>query len=131
MHDPDQNKTAPLIPVDERLVDFYGDPIVVPLAPLNERIIIYVRLRLLCEHMSISWSGQRERVNRDPVLSKAHAGCTCNTYTRSGWRHSGDGMHSFGIFVGLVVWYQLGEFLTQGRKNAGGAKRILELTQRA
>jgi hypothetical protein len=68
------DEPAPLVPVDERLVDFYGDPIVVPVAPLDERVIIYVPLRLLCDHMSISWSGQRERVNRDPVLSKAVRG---------------------------------------------------------
>jgi hypothetical protein len=63
-------REAPLVPVEQGTVDFYGEPILVPITSIEHVVVIYVPLRLLCENMNISWPGQRERALRDPVLGK-------------------------------------------------------------
>lgn len=61
-----------LEPVREVTVDFYGDEIPTALVVIDEdgRQVIYVPVRPLVEYMGLSWSGQRERINRDAVLSQ-------------------------------------------------------------
>ena len=56
-----------LVPTDERAVDFYGDELKVYVLDGEP----YVPLRPICDFLGVSWSGQRQRVVRDPVLSKA------------------------------------------------------------
>lgn len=58
-----------LLPIAERQVEFYGDEITAVLLETGEAPAIYVPLRPLCEQLGLSWSGQRERVMRDAVLS--------------------------------------------------------------
>jgi P22_AR N-terminal domain/ORF6C domain len=62
-------KETALIPIDERIIDFYGDEITTALVSIENQSLIYIPLRPICEYLGLSWSGQRERVNRDPVLS--------------------------------------------------------------
>jgi hypothetical protein len=60
-----------LIPIEERNVDFYGDEIKgvrVTRTP-SAQPEIYVPLRQLCDYLGVSYTGQRERVERDAVLS--------------------------------------------------------------
>ena len=59
-----------LVPVDEQIVDFYGDEITTALVQLDEHFQVYVPLRPICEYLGLSWSGQCERINRDAVLSE-------------------------------------------------------------
>jgi hypothetical protein len=56
-----------LVPVEERVVTFYDDQLI---AVRLEDGSIQVPLRHLCELLGIDWSAQRQRVNRDPVLSR-------------------------------------------------------------
>lgn len=63
-----------LIPVDEQLVDFYGDEIVTALVKIEHQTLAYVPLRPICEYLRLSWTGQRERLYRDPVLSQEARG---------------------------------------------------------
>lgn len=58
-----------LVPIDQRDIDFYGDVITAVLVEEGGRQVVYVPLRLVCDYLGMSWAGQRERVNRDPVLS--------------------------------------------------------------
>jgi len=58
-----------LIPVDEQAVDFYGDEITTALVNIDERFQMYIPLRPICKYLGLAWSGQFERINRDPVLS--------------------------------------------------------------
>lgn len=60
-----------LEPIKEVTIDFYGDEIPAALVVIDEagRQVVYVPVRPLVEYMGLSWSGQRERINRDPVLS--------------------------------------------------------------
>jgi len=60
-----------LEPVNERHIDFYGDDVTAVLVPTEVAPQIYVPVRALCEYLGLSWSGQRERILRDPVLSEA------------------------------------------------------------
>lgn len=59
-----------LVPVREQMVEFYGDDI---LAAQVADGTVWVPLRPICDHLGLSWSGQRERTNRDPVLSEEMA----------------------------------------------------------
>jgi hypothetical protein len=60
-----------LEPIDERHIDFYGDDVTAVLVPAEAVPQIYVPVRALCDYLGLSWSGQRERILRDPVLSEA------------------------------------------------------------
>ncbi len=55
-----------LIPIEEREVTFYDDVI---LAVKMEDEAVYVPVRPICDLLGVSWNGQRERINRDAVLS--------------------------------------------------------------
>jgi hypothetical protein len=61
----------PLVPVEERRVDFYGDTIVAALVEVDNQPEVYIPLRPLCEYLGLRWSGQYERLQRDPVLAEA------------------------------------------------------------
>lgn len=67
---PEESEKA-LVPLEERTVEFYGDEIKgvrVTRTP-SERGEFYVPLRPLCDYLGISYTGQRERIERDAVLS--------------------------------------------------------------
>jgi hypothetical protein len=65
-----------IVPIREKEVDFYGDAI---LAAQSDDDTIWVPLRPLCDHLGLNWSGARQRVNRDPVLSPAQGVCIIHT----------------------------------------------------
>jgi hypothetical protein len=55
-----------LIPADERAVDFYGDELRAYLVEDEP----FVPLKPICDYLGVSWPGQYERIQRDPVLSE-------------------------------------------------------------
>ena len=67
----DGEETRALIPTREQIVDFYGDAI---LAAQTDDETIYVPLRPICDALGLGWSGQYERLKRDPVLSEMRRG---------------------------------------------------------
>jgi P22_AR N-terminal domain len=69
-------KSVAIVPVREKEVDFYGDAILVA---QGDDEMIWVPLRPLCDHLGLNWSGARQRVNRDPVLSEAQGVCIIHT----------------------------------------------------
>lgn len=58
-----------LEPIEERHIDFYGDDVTAVLVPAEAELQVYVPLRPICDYLGLSWSGQRERTMRDPVLA--------------------------------------------------------------
>jgi hypothetical protein len=60
-----------LVATDERRVQFYDDEIVATVIAGDDQAEIYVPLRPICDHLGLSWNGQRERLHRDPVLADA------------------------------------------------------------
>lgn len=66
------NEEKALVPSEEKTVDFYGDEIKgvrVTRTPSGQAQF-YVPLRPLCDYLGVSYNGQRERIERDAVLSK-------------------------------------------------------------
>ena len=59
-----------LVPVEQRTIDFYGDEIIAVLVKEDGRQQVYVPVRSICDYLGIAWSAQRNRINRDPVLSE-------------------------------------------------------------
>jgi hypothetical protein len=58
------------VPVEQKSVDFYGDEITAVLVEVNDQQLVYVPVRPMCDYMGVAWSGQYERLQRDPVLSE-------------------------------------------------------------
>ena len=72
MSDPTQ-EAAPLIPVEERAIEFYEDNLTAVAVEVEGRRRVYVPLRPICDYLGLSWPGQFERIQRDPVLSEVVA----------------------------------------------------------
>ena len=65
------DESTALVPVEERTVEFYGDE-VIAVAIIDEETAerrVYVPMRQIAEHMGLDWSGQRQRIMRDSILS--------------------------------------------------------------
>lgn len=60
-----------LIPIEERQVHFYGDPLTAVLVQEGELAQVYIPIRPICDFLGLSWGSQRNRINRDPVLADA------------------------------------------------------------
>jgi hypothetical protein len=60
-----------LVPVEQKMVLFYGDEVVAVRVESGE---IYVPVRPLCEALGIDSSAQLRRIGRDPVLSQVSSG---------------------------------------------------------
>jgi hypothetical protein len=58
-----------LIPTEQRAVDFYGDE----LMAVSLEGEPYVPLRPICTVLGVAWTGQRQRIMRDAVLSEVAA----------------------------------------------------------
>src|SRR5882762_722389 len=58
-----------LIPIEEQTVDFYGDEITTAIVDISGRTVMYIPIRPICDYLGLVWSGQFERIQRDPVLS--------------------------------------------------------------
>ncbi len=56
-----------VIPQEQLSVDFYGDELVAAIVEGEP----YIPISPICDYMGLSWSGQRERINRDAVLAGA------------------------------------------------------------
>jgi hypothetical protein len=63
-----------LLPVEEKTVLFYEDEITAVVVERNDKREIYAPLRPICDYLGMDWSAQRQRLNRDPVLSKYVSG---------------------------------------------------------
>ena len=59
-----------LAPIEQRSVDFYGDTITAVLVQIEDKDQVYVPVRPISDYLGVSWAGQRERINRDLVLSE-------------------------------------------------------------
>ena len=62
-----------LVPIEQREVVFYEDEItaVVVHPPEKDEPEIFVPIRPICDFLGVSFAGQRERINRDTVLSES------------------------------------------------------------
>jgi len=58
-----------LVPVEQKTVIFYDDEITAVLVEIDDREVVYVPIKPICDFLGVDWDGQRQRINRDPVLS--------------------------------------------------------------
>lgn len=68
-----------IVPIEQRDVGFYGDEITAVLADGGQ---VYVPVRPICDFMGVDWSAQRQRINRDQVLSSELKTCVVVTTTQ-------------------------------------------------
>jgi hypothetical protein len=62
------NETRALVPVEQREVTFYDDEV---LAVRVQDGRIFVPVRPICDFLGLTFAGQQQRIQRDPVLSEA------------------------------------------------------------
>jgi hypothetical protein len=70
MPEDDPSEPTALIPLEQRQVLFYEDEVTAVVVAEGEERQIFVPLRPLTENLGLAWSGQYERLQRDPVLSE-------------------------------------------------------------
>ncbi|NUO03566.1 MAG: ORF6C domain-containing protein [Saprospiraceae bacterium] len=73
------NDEKALIPIKQRQVTFYEDEITAVLVKQDDKQQIYVPVKPICESLGIDWDAQRQRIRRDPVLSKVVKGAVIIT----------------------------------------------------
>ncbi|MEW5988458.1 MAG: phage antirepressor N-terminal domain-containing protein [Chloroflexota bacterium] len=80
------NEGKALIPIEEKLVDFYGDELAAVLVQDDiGEVQVYVPVRPICSYLGLAWPPQYSRIQRDPVLSEAASSVTV-TVTEVGQR---------------------------------------------
>lgn len=72
MENKDENseQKQALVPLEERSVDFYGDEVIAVLVEVDGVEHVYVPIRPVCTYLGLSTDGQRQRIQRNRVLSK-------------------------------------------------------------
>ena len=83
--------SLPIAALQQREIDFYGDQIVAALVPVEgqPQPAIYVPVRPICEYLGLDWSSQRQRIDRDPVLSEVRQGVVITTAPSADGRGGG------------------------------------------
>ena len=71
-----------LVPVEQKVVEFYGDELTAVLVDVEGHSTIYVPARPICDYLGVDWSGQRQRISRDLVLSGELVPCVVVTPTQ-------------------------------------------------
>src|SRR5690349_9219732 len=72
MDDTTQANEPVLVPVREQRVDFYGDTLVAG-QPADGTVLVPVKP--IADALGLNWSGQQQRLQRDPVLAEAASIC--------------------------------------------------------
>lgn len=63
--------SAPLVPVEERIIQFYDDELVALVVGTGEDRQIYVPVKPIADYIGLDWASQYQRIQRDPILSEA------------------------------------------------------------
>jgi len=69
-----------LVPIEQKSVEFYEDQVTAVRLASGE---VFVPIRPICDNLGVTWSPQRRRINRDPVLSDEATSVTV-TVTQQG-----------------------------------------------
>jgi hypothetical protein len=59
----------PLAPIEERIVEFYNDPLFAVVVEVAGQRQVFIPLKPICDYLGLDWSAQYRRVHRNPVLS--------------------------------------------------------------
>ena len=83
------SKEKALQPVEQKMVVFYDDEITAVLVDSENEQKIYLPLRHLCSLIGVNYQGQKDRIDRDPVLSKKLQGVSVTLTPSSSKRGGG------------------------------------------
>lgn len=72
-------QTDVLTPLRQEFARFYEDEIPAAIVEVEGQQTVYVPLNPICEFLGVNWSGQLQRVRRDPVLSEVARSVTVIT----------------------------------------------------
>ena len=61
------NNDKTVVPIEQKTVEFYEDQITAVRMVSGE---VFIPIRPVCDNLGVTLAGQRERINRDPVLSE-------------------------------------------------------------
>ena len=75
-------KSKAMIPAEQKIVKFYGDELTAVRVDLEGHSFVYIPVRPVCDYLGVDWSSQRQRINRDPVLSRELKPCVVVTTTQ-------------------------------------------------
>ena len=70
-----------LQPTVQKTIIFYDDEITAVVTDENE---VYIPLRPLCDYLGLNWSGQRQRLHRDPILNQVKGECVIHSPSLEG-----------------------------------------------
>ena len=73
------DESTALVPVEEKVVEFYEDEVMAVAVEVEGRRRIYVPIRPIVEYLGLDISGQLQRIRRDAILSDAIAGVVITT----------------------------------------------------
>ena len=76
------DESKALVPVEQKVGEFYGDELSAVRVEIEGKSAVYVPVRPICDYMGVDWSSQRQRINRDPVLSAEMIPCVVVTTTQ-------------------------------------------------
>lgn len=76
------DESKALVPVEQKVVEFYGDELTAVRVEIEGKSAVYVPVRPICDYMGVDWSAQFRRINRDPVLSAEVTPCVVVTATQ-------------------------------------------------
>jgi hypothetical protein len=68
-----------LTPIEQKTIVFNDDQLTAVLVDVDGRQVVYVPLRSICDYLGVDWSGQRQRILRDAVLSNVVSGVVVTT----------------------------------------------------
>lgn len=65
-----ETASAPLVPFEEKGIDFYGDTLYAALVRTDEGEQVYVPIKPISDALGLDWSAQFRRIRRDPELDE-------------------------------------------------------------
>ncbi len=68
-----------LVPIEQRDIDFYGDKITAVLVEVDGHKQVFIPVRPICDYLSLSWAGQRQRIHRDEILAEVSSECVIHS----------------------------------------------------
>jgi hypothetical protein len=60
---------AALVSIEERRIEFFGESVPAYVVEVEGEAQLYIPIKPLSDQLQLSWSGQSERLRRDPILS--------------------------------------------------------------
>ncbi len=64
------NEEKTITPLEQKVILFYEDALTAILVKVDDTPQVYVPVRPICDRLGLNWSGQLQRIRRDPILDE-------------------------------------------------------------